>query len=324
MNEPLAALAVLAAALLGGAFVFWRRRRATDDGDDPLSPDGYQVFVELVRGEFQSCGAAVAIDDGVAVVEEGELRGRYGLGNVAQLCRGRPRAEWPQLIAGHFGALRRALQESVAAEGGRSFEEAAPLLAVRLWPPEFIDQVGRDHVVWRDDLPGTATVLVFDLPETIRQVDPADVAAWGKAPEELFALAINNLRRMPRPEIRRQELAEGVRVTLFSGASSYVASEVLRLEHFPGCTGRHGALVAVPSRHVLLAYPVESAEAAKAMAMLVPIVAGLHERGPGSISARLYWYHDGRFIDLPYTMEGGRVRLYPPAEFLELMNELAR
>ncbi len=314
---------LLAAAGLTCTGAFWRRKPAQPAAwTGPFSPAQYAAFVEVVRAELRALGAEGRIEDGSASVETGEWQGRYGLENLAQLCARHERREWPEIVRAHFAALGRAQRAHEAGEE-RSFAEAAPLLAVRLWPAEYLAQVPRDEVLYREELPGTVTVLVYDLPETVQQVRPAETSRWGKSVEELFALGLDNVRRKPRPQVRRAELPGGVRVTVLSGSSFFVASEALRLALFPGCIGRYGALVGVPTRHALVAYPIDGAEVVKAMLLMAPIVAGIYSQGPGAISPRLYWQHDGRFVDLPYIVRDGKPEFAPPAEFIALVRRLA-
>ncbi len=321
-------IAALGGLLLAAAYVictaaFWRRKpKEPAPWTGPFSPAEYAAFVEVVRAELAALGAEGRLEDGYVTVESSEWRGRYGLENLAQLCRQHPRREWPGIVRAHLASLGRA-QRAHAAGVARTFDEAAPLLALRLWPAEFLQQVPREHVLYREDLPGTVTVLVYDLPETIQQVRPEETTGWGKATDELFALGLDNVRRKPRPQIRRAELPGGVRLTVFSGNSFFVATEALRLAQFPGCTGRHGALVGVPTRHALLAYPIDGAQVVKAMLLLVPVILGIYGQGPGAVSPRLYWYHEGRFEDLPYILKDRQPQFAPPAEFIALIRSLA-
>lgn len=313
-----AALTLLA-ALPASLMAFWHRKPPEPGGEwtGPFKPGEWRAFVGLVREYFERRGQRIEVQDGYVVVGEDEGGGRYGLENVSQVCAGHDRREWPAIIARHFDALHRAEAQARPGGAGRSFEEAKPLLALRLWPEAFLAQVGPEHAIYRQDLPGTLTVLVFDLPETVQQVQPAEAAGWGKSTDELFAVGLDNLRRKPRPQVQRAPLPDGTKVTVLSGSSFFVASEALRLDQFPGCTGRGGALVGVPTRHILVAYPVEDAGVLPAMQLLVPIIIGMFSKGPGSVSPRLYWYREGTFTDMPYTIEGTKVRLSPPDAFVE-------
>lgn len=329
MRKRVCALAVLVLGLPGAVALslsaFWRRepKEASGSWTGPFKPGEYRTFVALVRDYFGSKGREIEVRDGYVVEAGQEKDTRYGLENLAQICSAHRAAEWPEIIARHFDMLLRAEAEHRAGERERTFEEARSLLALRLWPAEYLAQVSSEHVVYREDLPGTVTVLVFDLPETVQQVQPKEAERWGRSTEELFALALDNLRRKPRPQIQRAALPDGAKMTVFSGNSFFVASEALRLDQFPGCTGRAGALVGVPTRHVLIAYPVEDMGVLRAMPLLVPIIVSMFAKGPGSISPRLYWYYDKRFTELPYAVEGKQVRLSPPQAFVEMLKGFA-
>jgi hypothetical protein len=54
------------------------------------------------------------------------------------------------------------------------------------------------------------------------------------------------------------------------------------------------------------------------------------QRGPGSISHDLFWWHEGRFVHLPQReaerdgiADESRIGLTPPDEFIQLLNALA-
>jgi hypothetical protein len=87
--------------------------------------------------------------------------------------------------------------------------------------------------------------------------------------------------------------------------------------------GRHGALVAVPNRHIVTVYPIESRQMVTAIPHLVPMVHHMHGEGPGSISRELYWRRpDGSFLHLPMRLVGARLHFFPPAEFTDMQDGL--
>ncbi len=316
--------ALIAACIL---CAFWRRPPAPEEAPGawtgPFSRSDYRRFADLVRAYFRAQGVEVTVEDGYVVVAGKKEADRYGLQNLAQLCHGMDPRGWPTAIAGHFDALREAEKGRQAQGGRRTFAEAAPLLAVRLWPAAVLSQIGSDHAIYREDLPGTLSMLVYDLPKSVENVRPEEAATWGKETAELFELGIENVARMSRPQVRRVELPDGQRATMLSGQSFFVATEALRLSRYPGCVGRHGALVSVPTRHILLCYAIEGAGTLKAVGQLIVASRAMCAEGPGSISDRLYWYHDGHYDVLPYNIEGKRVQLAPGPEFTAMLEQVA-
>ena len=51
-------------------------------------------------------------------------------------------------------------------------------------------------------------------------------------------------------------------------------------------------------------------------------IEGLHERGPGSLSTKLYWWYLGTLRLFEAELTDGTLRLTPPDELVALMGEL--
>ena len=125
----------------------------------------------------------------------------------------------------------------------------------------------------------------------------------GQDADELFEIALGQVRENCIPDKSDQELTPDVTIRLLSDESFFVASHALLLDDHPECIGAFGSLIGVPHRHVLLAYPIEDLHVVQAINLLIPIILGMERDGPGSISPRLYWYRDGDYQDLPYRIE---------------------
>lgn len=292
-----------------------------------FSAEEYAAFLGLVETYFRERGLPAAVQDGSVVAGEGADGGpaglRFGLGNLAQMCRQRDRGEWARLIAAHFDGLEQSRRDSEEiARLSTDFARAGELLAVRLYPEAGLRSVVRDGLVCRQDLEGLLTVLVFDMPGTIQTVTAEQAAPWGRSHEELFRLGLENVRQKCVPEETEVELAPGCPIRLISGNSFLTASHALLLDRRPACAGPHGALVAVPNRHAVICCPIRDAGIFKTMGLLPPIVLGMERDGPGSISRNLYWRRDGRFLNLPYRIEGASLILDPPEEFAALLRDL--
>jgi len=83
-----------------------------------------------------------------------------------------------------------------------------------------------------------------------------------------------------------------------------------------------GSLIGVPHRHAVIIYPIESLQVVQAINRLIPTIHGMHNEGPGSISNKLLWYQDDEFRDLPYGVEGNKLRFMPPEFFVEMLNSM--
>ena len=122
-------------------------------------------------------------------------------------------------------------------------------------------------------------------------------------------------------QISEAVLDDGARCYIFMG-DDFVAVHALVLNRYPRCIGRHGALVGIPSRNVLVAGPIDDLSVVSAVRGMIPVIRAAEEEGPGSITTNLYWYLDGSFTNLPYILDENELKFGPPEAFLELLNRL--
>ncbi len=325
------AIAILLLALAFGLYLLLRSlggERPAADARTPPRPDWanffslaeWEAFIREVRRYFDATGARYQLDVNGVHLADGSMH--YGLANMAQVCRQLARAEWAAFIAHHFTTMEQSKSEEAELERKiGDFEQVKALLMVRLGAEKAFPADA--PLIKRVDLPGTLSYLAFDLPSTVRSVSADEAAPWGKSHAELLAVGLANVRRTVRPEISRQELKPGQEAYVFTGDSFFIASHALLLEEHPHCLGTGGALLAVPHRHCLIAYPINTMEVVTVVDVLGIIAMGMEREGPGSISPRLYWYHDGRYRDLPFTFTNKAFQLQPPEEFIAMLDTLA-
>lgn len=290
-----------------------------------FTPEQYQLFLQRVADHFTSQKRRFTLGDGVVYVEDGKPGGKHQLGllNLAQMCARNEPADWAEIVTDHFRTLEKSYSEQkVLEERIDDFARVAELLAVRLWPEDYLADLDRNKILHRKELPGTISALVFDLPSSIRNVTPEEIKSWGKSETELFHIGLANVMENCIPDVSEQDLGEGITLTLFSDESFFVASHALLLDEHPDCLGPFGTLVGIPHRHVLLAFPIEDLRVLQAIHMMIPIIAGMERDGPGSISPLLYWYKDGEYTNLPYRIEKNTLNFSPPEDFVEMLNLL--
>ena len=286
----------------------------------------FETFINALGEYFRGHKSKMKFDDPAtprASVSGGAFPpGQYGVINLAQVCNQTPAEEWPQRIADHFDALAAAARDHErfnvrAAE----FEQVKEMLAVRIGDE---GSLPIDKLLFRRDLPGTISYLVFDLPNSVESVPPELPEKWGKGVDELFALALANLKSSAGPDVEQVEIQPGVSFTAYTGESFFTASFALMLEELENAVGPHGTLVAIPHRHMMLFHRIENASAVFAVQHLGILAVNLDEQGPGSISPNLFWYRGGKFVDLPFQIEGDNFNFRPPSEFMEMFSELPK
>ncbi len=292
---------------------------------DLLSRGQYALFTRLVREHWERHGRVVVdVDDGVVRFADAR-EPALGLGNLVQVCNQCPVDAWPDVIAEHFDALEAAGQEIEAmGEALRDLEQARRYLAVRLYDVQLAADLA-GAVVVREDLPGTVSALVLDLPKAIQTVRPEQLGAWGCDLEEAFARGLENVLTQYGEawRLERVQLEQGLEVLAVGGEDFFVGTQALALDRRPELLGPHGSLVAVPHRHALLAYPIADLGVVRAVEALALIAHGMHREGPGSISPLVYWYSPERgFIALPIERAEDGLVFRPPEPFLDLLQTL--
>ncbi|GGW42077.1 immunity 49 family protein [Streptomyces xantholiticus] len=246
----------------------------------------------------------------------------YSLQNLAHMCRRAPEERWPELVETHFARLQAA---------GNGDESAAELLSgvhARLLPTESItpDLVGAMRYA-RVVADGLVFAYALDQPTTVRILTDPDVERAGL--EELGEAAYANLMRIP---VEHEEVAIEGRALLHSvyGDSPFVASKALFLSELAReVTGEPlpdaGALVAVPTRHLLAFHPLSDGSVADAINDLSQYALGAYQDGPGALSPRVYWWHRGGLTSLTVIDPETRTfSLQPPPELLGILKGLVR
>lgn len=156
--------------------------------------------------------------------------------------------------------------------------------------------------------------LVLDLPSFVTPVRQADLAAWEKPAPELVALALENVKAQEHVDLRPMEIA-GARVYAVSGKTVFVATLGLAAEDLLGGALPFGALVAMPSGHILMAHALADRRSLRVLEAMAAGSLQAFEGGPAPLSPDLFWKRGDRFVALPVAREDGQVKCAIPREF---------
>lgn len=164
------------------------------------------------------------------------------------------------------------------------FERVRDRLKLRLYPADY----GADGaIVGARIAEGLQAVLVFDLPSAIAPVRPADLRAWSRPAEQLIGLALENVRAQEQVRVEPMDLAEA-RLFTVSGEGVFVATLGMTVEDLLGPSAL-GALVAVPSNHIVLCHSLLGRRTAQeAFDTMRAIVDRVHAAGPHPLSPHVY------------------------------------
>ncbi len=284
----------------------------------------HRRFVAEVEDYFRRRGLEAEVSGGVVRLVDRSWEGPADLGllNLAQGCNLSKPEDWRTLIAQHFDIMQGAVAQQERAVAFESLDDVYDLLAVRIWPREAGESLGLENLVWREDLPGTLTTLVLDLPTSIRTLRPEEARRWSHSLDQLMSIGLGNILSGETPQRVEESVEEGGRIVALTGRSFFVATHALALEEHEDMLGAHGTVVVVPHRHAMIAAPIDDVSIVAALVRMIPAALEMYREGPGSITAHLYWYREGGFVDLPYSMEDQQINFTPPPEFAEMLERL--
>ncbi|HEV3167604.1 MAG TPA: hypothetical protein VGZ22_26605 [Isosphaeraceae bacterium] len=252
--------------------------------------------------------------------QESEARS-LGLLNLLQICNHIPESEWPAIVSEHFDRMLRATNEGgpLLSRLADDFEQARELLKVRLFSA---DIAGREFIVAHEPMDDVLAVLVYDLPDSVATVHRDHVAAWGRPVEELFEIALANVKASDPVEAQTFAMDEGGALTLLGSPSHFAAAHALFLGDYLTPEHSLGAVVAIPHRHAVVFHPIVDATVVPAISAMIRIAQGMYQEGPGSISLNLYWWHDGEFLLLPCQVTDKEISFSPPDAFIDVLNQV--
>lgn len=292
------------------------------DWAQPMSADEASAFVEAVASEVRRRGLTFELGDGMVRIQRDGAPSEYGLTNLAQVCSLAGRDAWPEAIASHFDNLFAAEDaQAQVNETGRDLDAVRSMLKIRLYPGPSVGGMEPNPPVSWELAPGLTAAFVYDLPTTVTSVNAEHITTWGRSRDELLAIAMDNVRG---DAVETQAIGDGgasaamacVADHFFAASHAFLLNDRLRAD------ARHGAVVAVPHRHVLLYAPIVDLGVIQSINSLIPMAVSLFQQGPGSISPGLYWWRKDGVTLLPAQAEGKKIQFAPPDDFVQVLNEL--
>lgn len=205
---------------------------------------------------------------------------------------------------------------------------ARDALRVQLVPRTFIRDDGQDGLNYKPFAGDVVCALVYDLPTAVTTVPASHVAGWNTTIDALLPGALQavqaHLKTLGTGDAPGAVLhTEEGRVESWSADESFfIATQALWVETMLG-NPVGGVLCGIPSRHVLMAYPVDDATAWQALSALATPVVDMFRELPGHITPDLFWIKDGQVTTIPVrtrtddphaTTMG--LQVLPPAELM--------
>ena len=278
-----------------------------------FDPTSYAAFIDTVHGELAARGEPFELHEDYVQISGAASRWDLPLLPLAQRCAQEGPARWPALV--HEELERRAAEEKLGRELDAvrgDFAKARPVLKLRV---QRADTLGPGAI----SAPITSelqAVLVLDLPSFVTPVRAADLAAWERPAATLVGLALENVKAQEHVELKPMEIA-GTRVYAVSGKSVFVATLGLAADDLLGPPTEFGALVAMPSGHILLAHSIIDRRSLRALEAMAAGALEAFEGGPAPLTPNLMWKRGDHFVPLPVRREDGEVKCELPRIFDE-------
>ncbi len=217
---------------------------------------------------------------------------RFSLQDLAQICARNGGRDWVEIIDEHVTRLLK--WDSISASLPDDFEDARHLLLPKLLPH---NPTG-DQTVAVAVCQGLSAIVFVDLPQAIVGLKPDAAERWGQSPDDLYAIALENLWRSPRFDPVTYPHSEGVTYAVTDHQNYFVASHVLQLNRYLFPEPEWGALLAIPNRHTFFYEPIEGRVSSLTVQRLSSLAQHGYVTGPGSITSRLFWNRGGQIIAL--------------------------
>ena len=264
----------------------------------------------------ENLGYACRRMPGDVMLLEGAHRLHVSMKNLRQLARLVPQDDWPALVSDHISTIVTAIEEPLDLS---DFELAQHLLRTRIYPAEADNGI----LAARPFAPGLIEAVVVDTPTTVRTVTIEEMEEWPVSGDALFVLGRSNVRSDGPLQVEEQHLGDHVRVIVLHGWTFYAATHLAWLDEYIDM-GTYGALVVVPSRSLIAAYPIRAGghrlepAVRAAAAQLHSHAQQAYEEGPGSLSPHLFWWRNGALTLLETRFDGESLVL--PREFVAALS----
>ncbi len=287
----------------------------------------YRAFIEALDNFFQNSHKLhYSIQDGVLNPEENNLGlSHLGLENLTRFCKQQKVKAYPEIVQAHFNSLIETYNFQDEFENIlKDYEKVKRYIAVRLFPKDYLANIGSENFLSKIFAGELLAVIVFDLPHAVVTIKPEQTSTWSKTLDELFEIGLQNVRRNYKTNVEAIKFGPKNEVVYSCESDHFFVPNILfDLKAKDGWIGSGGALVAAPTRNLVLVHPINDLSTIGVINKLFKIVPDIFKSNPGSLTMELYWYTSDQFIMLPYEIDKKEIRFSPPDEFVTLLNSLS-
>jgi hypothetical protein len=265
---------------------------------------------------------------GTIQLKGGQDMQAFNLDNLILKCAGTPdKSQWESVVKEHFQNLFAAVDEQKKINPA-DFESIRKYLTLRIYAQEYLTQRGGTAgFVVRNDLQGTSTMLMLDLPGAFVPVEKAVFDGWQKTQSEVFGIAQSNVNGQKIGKVTRTfPVNPGEIEITFLGNEDYAASYALDLAgNAPELVREWGAVVIMPNKrlvNICKVSPVRPLNFVKFIQYTREAVGRFYAQHAQPISDQYFWYCGGKFTRINVlTDPEGKVNVVAPVALGMLMSE---
>ncbi|MDB4992114.1 MAG: hypothetical protein JWL75_359 [Parcubacteria group bacterium] len=306
--------------------------QSNDPGQGNSAPDAQKLdlFMDLVEKELDMSFYLFDVKrnskESNFVLSLYGIDAKLGTLNLFQQCADKPVEEWPAIIRAYLTVALKELHnnfESLRNIG--TYEAEKDSLRIAMYPEShFASSKTRiEDYITLPQIPGIYAMLVIARGQLMRLVKHEEVASWNESFQDLVVLGLENTSSMTKVNVSDISSPFGKSVFL-TGDNPLIASLAFSLADF-NAVGIYGSLLILPTSECVAAYPIEienvkNGNAYLAYADFAKKANELYEKGPKSLSPKVYWYQTYTFTELPYTFTKEGISLLPADEFIQIIN----
>lgn len=274
-----------------------------------LSKEEYTAFINEVHISLNGFALDYKIKNGFIYLNN-DKNNTLGLFNLAKECKQSDPQDYRKVIESHFENLFKSHEFKLEFNKIINyFEKVKQYIGIKICSYEDIEVLEASKKIDKEICRHVHALIIFDLPYTISSVGKSFLEIWNKTPEELFVLGKKNI--LEKYNFTFETLTDGgVLSHALEGNTLFEANAILYLENRQDLLGKKGAYIIVPNQNIVVIYPVNEESEVDSVSNFVRIVLAniLKSNAPNPISRDLYWYADGKLVNVDYPWELGDVR----------------
>lgn len=300
-------------------------------------PDGFEKdigkadYKKIVDISVQIVAERYAIDivkDGTIHLSKGQDMQAFNLDNLILKCAAvADKSKWDDVIQQHFHSMFSAIDAQKEIDVA-NYETIKKYLSVRIYPSVFINEKGgASSFIVRNDLEGTYTLLMLDLPNAFTPVQKQMFDSWKKDAAEVFKIAISNISTQQVEKVTKTITYDKINVEIsFLGNEDYAASYALDLlNNSPELVGEWGSVLAIPNKGLVNICKISKqrpVDFVKFIQMTKPLIEKSYLEHQQPISDQFFWYFENKFTRIDVLVDdSGKINVISPAGLTALMTE---